>query len=61
MKDKDLRLKIKRYSAIGAKHWYVFPNGLPYPGGISRKFGRLKDARSYALKHAYAKNIEVCD
>ena len=61
MKDKSLRLKVMQYAFPGKRHWYVFPNGLPYPQGISQRFGKYEDAYAYAKKHAYVKNIKVVD
>ena len=61
MKDKELQLRIKKYGITAARHWYVFPVCLPYPEGISQKFGQYEDARKYALSLAYAKNIETVD
>ncbi len=61
MKDKNLRLKLMQYALPGRRHWYVFPACLPYPKGISRVFGKYKDAWEYAKSIAHVKNIEVFD
>ena len=61
MKNKDLKLRIMRFGISEGKHWLVWPDSLPYPERISRNFGRYKDARQYALKHAYARNIRTIE
>ncbi len=57
MKDKNLKLLIKKYDLISAVHWYV----IGIRGEIRRKCNRYKDARKHALKIAYARNITVHD
>lgn len=62
MKDKNLKLKIKKYPY--GTHWYVFTNmnGLMLNSGFKTKhFNHYEDAREYAFRCAYAKNIETID
>jgi len=60
-KNPNITIVIQRYSLVGAIHWYVYfndENGIP-PYIPCKKFRRYADARRYALKHAYAKNIQT--
>ena len=62
MKKRDPKREatIHQYSMIGARHWYViFTPELNRPK--CAKFNELRDARQFALKYVYAKNITVFD
>jgi hypothetical protein len=58
MKDKNRTATITQFSLIGAKHWWVYFQ----PEGIrSQKFNEYQDARKFALKYVYVKNLIVYD
>ena len=63
MKDKKLKLGIKEVVASGRSCWYVGVRGAIRNLSFPRLwlFDCYKDARQYALRYAYAKNIETID
>lgn len=60
MKSRTLRLGIQWCSQpADGYHWYIFSASDTCPNGIPARFAEYKEAREYALRFAYARNINT--
>jgi hypothetical protein len=55
MKKKNLMAYISKFDLVGGIHYFV--SFQPFTPRLGKKFNHYKDARKYALRHVYVKNL----